>query len=174
MSQADTSLEDHKPLVLTRSVEVATALVIALFGLLVAWDSQRVGAAWGDQGPEAGFFPFYIGIFLVLSGLGTVVYAFFSDAGKKVAHEPFVRRGQLKAVLRVFIPTTVYVILMQFIGLYAAMAIYIAAFMMINGGYSVLKALPFAAVVPVIVFVMFEIWFLVPLPKGPIEAMLGY
>ena len=63
---------------------------------------------------------------------------------------------------------------MQFIGLYAAMAIYIAAFMMINGGYSVLKALPFAAVVPVIVFVMFEIWFLVPLPKGPIEAMLGY
>lgn len=174
MSQEDTSLEDHKPLVLTRPVEVATALVITLLGLLVAWDSQRMGAAWGDQGPEAGFFPFYIGSFLVLSGLGTVVYAFFSDAGKKAAHEPFVRRGQFKAVLRVFIPTAVYVILMQFIGLYAAMGIYIAAFMMINGGYSAIKALPFAAVVPVVVFVMFEIWFLVPLPKGPIEAMLGF
>ncbi len=174
MSQEDTSHEDHKPLVLTRSVEVATALVIALLGLLVVWDSQRMGASWGDQGPEAGFFPFYIGSFLVLSGLGTVVYAFFSDAGKKAAHEPFVRRGQFKAVLRVFVPTVVYVVLMQFIGLYAAMAIYIAAFMMINGGYSVLKAVAFAAVVPVVVFVMFEIWFLVPLPKGPIEAMLGY
>ncbi len=174
MSEKDTSLEDHKPLVLTRSVEVATALVIALLGLLVAWDSQRMGAAWGDQGPEAGFFPFYIGSFLVLSGLGTVVYAFFSDAGKKVAHEPFVRRGQFKAVLRVFIPTAVYVILMQFIGLYAAMGIYIAAFMVINGGYSAIRAMSFAAVVPVVVFVMFEIWFLVPLPKGPIEAMLGF
>lgn len=174
MSEKDTSLEDHKPLVLTRSVEVATALVIALLGLLVAWDSQRMGAAWGDQGPEAGFFPFYIGSFLVLSGLGTVVYAFFSDAGKKAAHEPFVRRGQFKAVLRVFIPTAVYVILMQFIGLYAAMGIYIAAFMVINGGYSAIRAMSFAAVVPVVVFVMFEIWFLVPLPKGPIEAMLGF
>ncbi len=174
MSQEDTSHEDHKPLVLTRSVEVATALVIALLGLLVAWDSQRMGASWGDQGPEAGFFPFYIGSFLVLSGLGTVVYAFFSDAGKKAAHEPFVRRGQFKAVLRVFVPTVVYVVLMQFIGLYAAMGIYIAAFMMINGGYGVLKAVAFAAVFPVVVFVLFETWFLVPLPKGPIEAMLGF
>lgn len=174
MSQEDTRHEDNSPLVSTRTVEVATALVIALLGLLVAWDSQRVGAAWGDQGPEAGFFPFYIGSFLVLSGLGTVVYAFFSDAGKKVAQEPFVRRSQFKSVLRVFIPTAGYVILMQFIGLYAAMGIYIAAFMMINGGYSAIKALPIAAVVPVVVFVGFEIWFLVPLPKGPIEALLGF
>jgi hypothetical protein len=28
--------------------------------------------------------------------------------------------------------------------------------------------------VPLVVFVVFERWFLVPLPKGPLEALFGY
>jgi putative tricarboxylic transport membrane protein len=29
-------------------------------------------------------------------------------------------------------------------------------------------------IVPVSMFLMFELWFMVPLPKGPLEALLGY
>jgi putative tricarboxylic transport membrane protein len=43
-----------------------------------------------------------------------------------------------------------------------------------NGGYSPYKALPLAVLLPIILFVIFEIWFLVPLPKGPVEAWFGY
>lgn len=168
------SAESDVSLISTRKMEVISAVVLAALGLLVMWDSNRLGAGWSDQGPEAGFFPFYIGTFLFASSVGVIVYALFSNAGKAVGDKPFVMKSQMKSVLQVFIPTVVYVVLMQFIGIYVSLAIYIAAFMMINGGYKLTKALPFALIVPVVIFVMFEVWFLVPLPKGPIEAMLGF
>lgn len=173
MSQQQ-SAESDVSLISTRKMEVISALVLAALGLLVMWDSNRLGAGWSDQGPEAGFFPFYVGLFLLLSSVGVIVYALFSQAGKAVGDKPFVMKSQMKSVLQVFIPTVAYVILMQFIGLYTSLALYIAAFMMINGGYKFPKVLPFALIVPVVIFVMFEVWFLVPLPKGPIEAMLGF
>lgn len=173
MSQ-NQSAESDVSLVSTRKMEIITALALAALALLVVWDSNRLGSGWGDQGPEAGFFPFYVGLFLLVSALGTIVYAVYSKAGKAVGDKPFVMRSQFKSVLQVFIPTVVYVLIMQFTGLYLALFLYISAFMMINGGYKLTKALPYAIIVPIVIFVMFEIWFLVPLPKGPIEAMLGF
>ena len=173
MSQ-NQSAESDVSLVSTRKMEVVTALVLASLGALVVWDANRLGAGWSDQGPEAGFFPFYVGLFLILAALGTIAYAYLSKEGKANAEKPFVMRSQFKSVLQVFIPTVIYVFLMQLVGIYVALAIYIAGFMMINGGYKLVKALPYACIVPVIIFLMFEIWFLVPLPKGPIEAMLGF
>lgn len=173
MSQSHSG-EGDVSLISTRKMEVVTSIVLALLALLVIWDSNRLGAGWSDQGPQAGFFPFYVGIFLLCSSLGTIVYAYFSKTGKATGDKPFVMKSQMASVLRVFIPTLAYVGLMQITGLYVALAIYIGGFMMINGGYKLLKVLPYSLIVPVVIFVMFEIWFLVPLPKGPIEAMLGF
>jgi hypothetical protein len=173
MSQQQ-SAESDVSLISTRRMEVITALVLAALGILVMWDSNRLGAGWSDQGPESGFFPFYIGLLLLASSIGILIYAVFSQAGKAVADKPFVMKSQMKSVLQVFIPTVVYVVLMQFIGLYVSLALYITAFMIINGGYTLARALPYAVIVPIVIFVMFEIWFLVPLPKGPLEVMLGY
>ncbi|MEJ2624960.1 MAG: tripartite tricarboxylate transporter TctB family protein, partial [Pseudolabrys sp.] len=36
------------------------------------------------------------------------------------------------------------------------------------------KVLPVAIASPIAFFIVFEIWFLVPLPKGPFEHWLGY
>ena len=173
MSQQQ-SAESDVSLISTRKMEIITAVVLAALAVLVMWDSNRIGAGWSDQGPEAGAFPFYVGLFLFASAIGVIIYALFSKDGKAVAEKPFVMKSQMKSVLQVFIPTLGYVILMQFVGLYLALAVYIVVFMMINGGYKITKALPFAIVVPIVIFVMFEKWFLVPLPKGPIEAMLGF
>lgn len=173
MSQQQ-SAESDVSLISTRKMEIITAVVLAALGLLVMWDSNRLGAGWADQGPESGFFPFYVGLFLLAASVGVMLSAMFSAAGKAVGDKPFVMKSQMKSVLQVFIPTVVYVVLMQFIGLYFALALYIAAFMIINGGYTLVRSLPYAISVPVIIFVMFEVWFLVPLPKGPVEAMLGF
>ena len=173
MSQQQ-SAESDVSLISTRRMEIITAVVLAALGLLVMWDSNRIGAGWSDQGPEAGAFPFYIGLFLLAASIGVIIAAFVSKEGKAVGDKPFVMKSQMKSVLQVFIPTLAYVILMQFVGLYVALSLYIAAFMMINGGYKLIKALPYAIAVPIVVFLMFEKWFLVPLPKGPIEAMLGF
>ena len=86
----------------------------------------------------------------------------------------FVERGQFVLVMKVLIPTIVFVGLIWLIGIYFAAAIFIAFFMYWLGKYPIQKILPVAILIPLALFVMFEIWFLVPLPKGPVEAMLGY
>jgi putative tricarboxylic transport membrane protein len=174
MEHDQTTPGEDKSVVSTRVMDVVAALFFLAVGALVVYDSIRLGNGWGDSGPEPGYFPFYIGLILVFAGGGTAVQALFGTALKASGDAPFVTRGRLKSVAMVFLPTLAFVIVMQFTGLYAAAALYVIGFMMINGKYPFIKTIPFAIAVPVVVFVMFEIWFLVPLPKGPIEAMLGY
>ena len=61
-----------------------------------------------------------------------------------------------------------------FLGLYVSSAIFIAFFMAWLGKYPLYKIVPVAILIPVALFFMFEVWFLVPLPKGPLETALGY
>lgn len=168
--QSKTSAE--APLVSTRVMEVATGLAIVALGALVMWDSNRIGASW-DDGPQAGMFPFYIGLIMAFSGVINTIAAFL-PANKASGDTAFVSRRRFKSVLAVYIPTLLYVIAMQYIGLYVAAGLYIIGFMMLNGKYSLLSTLKYAIPVPIFMFFLFEIWFLISLPKGPIEAMLGF
>lgn len=165
---------EDKAVVSTRTMDVIMGLFFGVIGGVVMYDSAVIGKDWGEMGPEPGYFPFYIGAFLVFAGVGTAIQAMFGQSMKASGDAPFVTRERLKSVLRVFIPTALFIVLLQFIGIYFAAAIFIAGFMMANGGYKLVKTLPYAIIVPVILFTMFEIWFLVPLPKGPVEAMLGF
>lgn len=165
---------EDKPLVSTRTMDVVMGLFFGVIGGLVVYDSMRLGNSWGEMGPEPGYFPFYIGCFLIFAGVGTAIQAMFGQSMKASGDAPFVTRGKIKSVLMVFLPTVAFVVLLNFVGIYVAAALFIIGFMMINGGYGLVKTLPYAVIVPIIVFTMFEIWFLVPLPKGPIETMLGF
>ena len=156
----------------TRWVELVVALLIAGGGAVVILDSLRIGAGWAADGPQAGYFPNFIGWILVGAGLwiaGRTLLRWRSLAGKS-----FVSRAEIRPVLAMAIPTAVYVVLLSFLGIYVASALYIATFMIWQGKYRVLPALLVAIGLPVVLFVLFELWFLVPLPKGPIEHMLGY
>jgi hypothetical protein len=155
----------------TKAVEIVVAAVILLLGLVVIVDSRRVGAGWADDGPQAGYFPFYIGITLSVASVWTLLRALFSgQAGASV----FVSRKKLRLVLSVFIPSIVYVVAIYFIGIYAASAVFIGAFMYWHGRFPWTRIVPVSLAVPVSMFLLFEIWFLVPLPKGPLEALIGY
>jgi len=166
--------KDERSVVSVRVMEVITAMFFLAIGALVVWDSLRLGNSWGPFGPEPGYFPFYIGLILMFAGGGTALMAMVAKSAKVTGDAAFVTWGRLKSVLMVFMPTLAYVGLMSFVGLYVAAALFISAFMMINGKYHFVRTLPYAVVVPILIFWMFEKWFLVPLPKGPIEAMLGF
>ena len=86
----------------------------------------------------------------------------------------FIARHELVMVLQVLIPMTVFVILSVYIGIYISTALFIGFFMIWHGHYPLYKTVPVAIGVPIALFIIFEIWFLVPLPKGPFEAWLGY
>jgi hypothetical protein len=159
-----------KSAVSMRTMEIAVTAVFLVFGAVVCWDSYRLGAKWGSDGPEAGYFPFYIGLIIIFSSLVTLGRALANAAAKGV---PFVMRGQLKMVALVMVPTLVYVALIEWLGIYVSSAIYIALFMWWLGKYSWIKYVSVSVGVNLAFFVMFEIWFKVPLPKGPLEAALG-
>ena len=71
------------------------------------------------------------------------------------------------------VPTVVYVALIGWMGFYLASILFIGFFMIWLGRYSWLKSSIVALSVNVVTFLLFEIWFKVPLPKGPIESLLG-
>ena len=154
----------------TRAVEIGVAAVILLFGLVVATDSYRLGARWGDDGPQPGYFPFYIGLLICISSATILLRALRNSA---LSGESFVSRGELKKILTVLVPTAVYVGVIAYLGFYVASTLYIAYFMWHLGKYSWIKIVPVALGVSVAFFLIFEVWFQVPLPKGPLEAALG-
>ena len=151
-----------------RVVEAGTALLIALFVVVVIIGSLKAGINWGAEGPRAGFFPFYIGLFIVVSS-AINLWNGLRDGDDGL----FADWGQLRQVLSVVIPTAIYVGVMPFTGLYLASMIFIGWFMRWLGKYSWLVVTAVALGMPIATYLIFERWFLVPLPKGPIEEWLG-
>lgn len=153
-----------------RGVEIGVALAIGLIGAVAIIGSIKVGVGWGAEGPQAGFFPFYCGLIVVISSAVNLLQIFRSEDDGSL----FADWGQLRQVMSVVIPTTIYVFAIPYLGIYVCSAILIAGFMIWLGRYPVLVAAAVAIGMPLATFLMFEIWFLVPLPKGPLENMLGY
>ncbi len=152
-----------------RSVEIAVALAIMLLGIITVYGSILVGIGWGAEGPKAGFLPFYIGLFII----GSCAINLFSIFAAGESDRLFAEWGQLRQVMSVVVPATVYVFLVDPIGIYLASFLLIAVFMKWIGRYSWATTIGVAIGMPLVSYMVFEKWFLVPLPKGPIEAMLG-
>jgi hypothetical protein len=152
-------------------MEIVVALLTFALGLVVIYDSRRVGAGWAEDGPQAGYFPFYIGLILCIASIWTLWRTLFSGMA---AAGVFVSHKKIRLVLSVFIPAMIYVAATWFIGIYVASAVFIGAFMYWHGRFAWTRIVPVSLSVPVSMFLLFEVWFLVPLPKGPLEALIGY
>lgn len=153
------------------TVDLVVALIIVALGALVVFESYRLGSSWGSDGPQAGYFPFYIGLLICISGAVVAAQCwprFRSDT------KVFVERGQLKQVMIVLLPTVAYVLSVQLIGMYVSAMVFIGLFMRFVGRYGWLRSGLVGMSVSVIAFLLFEVWFQIPLPKGPLESLLGY
>jgi putative tricarboxylic transport membrane protein len=153
------------------NVDAITAVVVFLIGVVMMVDNYKVGAGWAADGPQSGYFPFRVGAILCIAALIVFLKALF---GKKRNHEIFVPWERFRLVLLVFVPTVVYVLAIEFAGIYVASAVFIAAFMRVMDKRSWWKVALISVGVSATLFWLFEIQFMVPLPKGPLEALLGY
>jgi hypothetical protein len=151
-----------------RSAEIAMAVLFFAAGALVVFDSVRLGIGWADDGPRAGYFPFYVGLLICIAALVNGARAMLVSRDKT-----FVQVGQLKLVLTVLVPTAVYVATVSWIGIYVSSAVLIGLFMRWLGKYAWWKVLAVSVGTSVALFLVFELWFQVPLPKGPLEGALG-
>jgi len=153
-----------------RAAEVFVALATTVFAVIVIFGSLQAGIDWGAEGPKAGFFPFYVG--LVILGCSSVNMVQVLSA--QSSGELFAEWRQLGKVVSIAIPTAIYVASIYFIGIYVSSALLIALFMVFLGGYGWAYVVPIATGVPFTTFLIFEKWFVVSLPKGPLETALGF
>ena len=153
-------------------MELLVAACFTVVALLVITDSLRIGKAWGSDGPEPGYFPFYIGCLMLLGAVWVMVQtlmAWRQDGGREV----FSRADEFRHMLMMLLPTVLFVGAIVVLGIYLAALLFVAAFMVWQGRYSVLKSTVVGLAVSGGLFLLFEIWFLMPLPKGWLENGLG-
>ena len=160
----------------TGAVEIVVSLLLLALALTLGWDNWRTGAAWDSTGPQAGYFPFYLSVILGAASLYGIVVALLSrqQAAETQASETFVTRAQLRRVMAVFVPTLLFCLVTQFLGLYVASFLLIASFMRTVGKIALWKSLLAAFVFTAAMFVTFDVAFDVIMPKGPLEAAFGY
>lgn len=171
MSNPNEELEEGQAHVTNRTVDIAVSLIFVAIAALFISDCARIGFGWVEgQGPASGFFPFYISLFMLLASLANLQRAVMRT--EPDGDEVFVTAHSMKRVLYVLIPTAVYVLAIQYLGLYVSSAIFITLFMIASRS-AIWRAGLVGIGTALALFMMFEKWFLVPLPKGPLEAMLG-
>lgn len=157
----------------TYVVEAAVAALLLVLALVVTQASLKLGAGWTSDGPGSGYFPFYVGVILAIASAGTLYQALL---GKKRNTAIFVDGEQLRRVLVVLVPALVFVGAIALVGIYVASAVYIAAFMIFLGKFGWVRSVVIGVVTSALFFLMFEVWFKVPLYKGSFDPLsfLGY
>ena len=163
-----------------RAADLITASVLMVLGGVVMIDAVRLGIGWGSEGPRSGFFPFWLATILVACCAGVLVQTL-----RRSTTRPFVTRERLVPVVTMLGPAVAFVVLttgvtvfgialLPAVGLYVAAAIYLAVSMRWLGRHRWSTVAVLAIGLPVVTFLIFERWFLVPLPKGPLEGWLGF
>ncbi|MET4279469.1 MULTISPECIES: tripartite tricarboxylate transporter TctB family protein [unclassified Bradyrhizobium] len=161
---------DSPSVVDTRAIEIAVALLLLALAVALGYDNWRTGIAWDSTGPQPGYFPFYLSVILGGASLYGLVTTWVA---RGAAAETFVSRAQLRRVMLVFVPTALFCLAVQYLGIYVASFVLIAGFMRLVGKIALWKSLFTAFVFTAIMFVTFDVAFDVIMPKGPIEAALG-
>ena len=163
---------EGRPLASYRTLDIAVAIFFLVVCAIVMVDSLRIGIAWKpNEGPQPGLFPFYI---VVAMGIASLVNLARALPHTEEGAETAVNSVGLGRMAAIFVPAVVFVLATHFIGIYVSATIYIGAFMVFFGKFPLWKAAAVSLGIAIVNFMMFEVWFLVPLPKGPLEAALGY
>ena len=153
-------------------VEAAFSLFTCLFGAVIIYGALEFSIGWGDIGPEPGYFPFRVGILIVLASLVNLVRTLIHR--KKLATDIFLTSEQTRNVAAFTIPVVVLVGVTVVLGLYVATVLYLLFTVGLVGRHRMWVTIAVAVGTPVILFVLFEYVFLTPLLKGPLEHLLGW
>ncbi len=170
MTQASEAEQDHEPgLISRRNMEIAVAAIIGVMAAVAIWDNRVIGAGWSEDGPQAGYFPMWIAVIVLVCCCVTIVQSWRDND-----RSAFVTASRLRQVFVVLAPLTLYVALIAPLGIYVSSGLFLIGFMIFVGKFAWWKSVLFSGAVIALIFWVFEIQFRVPLPKGPLEMALGF
>ena len=148
-----------------RKAEIWVSLAFVFLGVIVIADSIRLGFMWGTAGPASGFFPFYLGVGVVISSL-IINTCRPTGKGKEGAGKPLMPPGAIKPILWVLIPSTGMVVITELVGLHIAAALFLAFYMRVVGKIGWTTTLLVGILSPLSLYIIFDKLFLIPLPQG--------
>jgi hypothetical protein len=144
---------------------MVVSLLFMLLGVIVIVDSVRLGFMWGRTGPASGFFPFYLGVGVVIASLIVLLNA-VKQFRKQGEGKPLMPPGALKPILWVVIPSTAMVAITELVGLHIAAALFLLFYMRVVGKIGWGTTLLIGIIAPLSLYITFDKLFLIPLPAG--------
>jgi putative tricarboxylic transport membrane protein len=153
-----------------KRAEIAFALLLAAFGGIILVGARELETGWGSSGPEAGYFPFRLGVMITAVSAAVLIREALRAA---VPTAPTIDRQSARNMLFFVLPMIGLVLLIPRLGLYLSAAIYLAFAVGVIGKAGWKTALLTAVGVPTFLFLLFEFVFRTPLPKGPLGPLLG-
>ena len=150
-----------------QKADTIVALGILFIGIIVMVDTGMLGSGWGMSGPEPGFFPFYMGLGVVLCSLFVFLKAFKAykkevpGTGKRL-----IAKGGLAPILWVLIPSLGMVLLTELIGLHLATVLFLMFYMRVVGNIQWTTVVLVGLMLPLATFIVFDKLFLIPMPEG--------
>jgi putative tricarboxylic transport membrane protein len=148
-----------------KKAEIWVSLAFVLLGVIVIADSVRLGFMWGRSGPEAGFFPFYLGVGTIIGSL-IILFNAVNQYRKQGEDKPLMPPGALKPILWVVIPSTAMVVMTELVGLHIAAALFLIFYMRVVGKIGWVTTLLVGIIAPLSLYITFDKLFLIPLPQG--------
>ena len=156
-----------------RKADIACGVIMLCIGLLVMVESIRLEIGWGMEGPRAGFYPFVLSLGVVVGSLIILVQA-FQRKGVSGSGQPFIPRAAIAPVLKCVVPAALMVFLTEYIGLYVAAGLYLAVYMRWIGGHRWRTVLVLSAAIPLVSYIVFDKFFLIPMPEGSLRSSLPF
>src|SRR5207237_8868131 len=100
--ESDPAEGDTSAVVGTRSADIVVYLMLLAIAALFGFDNWRTGMSWEADGPQAGYFPFYLSVLLGAASLYGLVHKLLIERGPG---ETSVTGEQFRRALLVCVPT---------------------------------------------------------------------
>lgn len=156
-----------------RRADTIFAALILVGAFFLVPQALRLTVTWTAIGPGSGFFPFWLVVGVVFHAALILVQSLRAPAPPGRA-APFIEPESLRPLLIVFLPMVAVISLIGYLGIYIGGGLYLAGYMTFVGRQRWVAVALVSVLVPVVLFFIFERWFLLPMPKGTLLEYLLY
>lgn len=156
-----------------RKAETVGAAALVLFALVMIREALRLSVGWTSVGPGAGFFPFWLAVGVGVSAVAVLVQS-LQPVPRNADGGPFIPPHAWKPLLVVFLPMAAVIALIDYLGIYVGGMLYLTGYMRLVGRFRWMSVILVSVLIPLALFLIFERWFFLLLPKGLILERVLY
>lgn len=152
-----------------RTAELLMAIATLVLSLGLMWNvySDGLTIGWVDgRGPGAGMWPFWLSAGMALAAVATLVRWFQGATPESRSTDPYISRQTIVLVAVSALSLLGLLILMNIIGTYLALMIFMFLYVRILGKHGWGMTTAFVIGTPVFIYLLFEVALTKYLPKG--------